>query len=68
VSDDFNIPGGCLREPYAWQHRGGRSRKRRPYPASPSYATHHRTVHSSEIDWALLVYLLCSANQSPDMI
>src|SRR5208283_6037494 len=32
VSDDFNIPGGCLREPYAWQHRGGRSRKRLPPP------------------------------------
>jgi hypothetical protein len=45
VSDDFNIPGGCLREPYAWQHRGGRSRKRRPFPASPSYAIQHGTVH-----------------------
>jgi hypothetical protein len=66
VSDDFNIPGGCLREPYAWQHRGGRSRKRRPYPTSPSYAIHHGTVHYCRLGFAFVLHY--SANQSPDMI
>jgi hypothetical protein len=34
----INIPGGCLREPYAWQHRRA-ARVGPSSPASPSYLT-----------------------------
>ena len=52
VSDDFNIPGGCLREPYAWHHRGGRSRKRLPPPLALRIRL---SIGRCIIKWALLL-------------
>jgi len=66
VSDDFNIPGGCLREPYAWQHRGGRPRRPVLTPTSPSYAIQHGTVHLTS-DWALLVHSITVRTKTPDI-
>ena len=57
----INIPGGCLREPYARRHRGGCLSRTRPLwraealaPAGPSRLTQHETLHHSQMGFALV--------------
>jgi hypothetical protein len=54
----INIPGGCLREPYAWPHRRG-AREGPTVPCSPFLCDSRRTVHLDVCHWLCFAPLQC---------